>query len=60
MLVFSALGKTDARATSRRMSRPDIGLAMIPIVASAAPNQPGPARPPKAGRPLCAGRPLAW
>jgi hypothetical protein len=55
MLVFSALGKTDARATSRRMSRPDIGLAMIPIAASAAPGQPGSDRPPEGGRPLCAG-----
>jgi hypothetical protein len=29
------VGNTDALATSRRMSRPDIGLAMTPIVASA-------------------------
>jgi hypothetical protein len=35
MLAFSALGNTDALATSRRMSRPDIGLAMTPAVASA-------------------------
>src|SRR5258708_21994050 len=35
MLAFSALGNTDALATSRRMSRPDIGLAMTPTVASA-------------------------
>jgi hypothetical protein len=34
-LAFSALGNTDALATSRRMSRPDIGLAMTPAVASA-------------------------
>ncbi|QDF04934.1 hypothetical protein BHS04_17225 [Myxococcus xanthus] len=33
--AFSALGNTDALATSRRMSRPDIGLAMTPTVASA-------------------------
>jgi hypothetical protein len=32
MLVFSAFGKTEALATSLRMSRPDIGLAMIPTV----------------------------
>ena len=31
MLVFSAFGKTEACATSRRMSRPDIGLATMPI-----------------------------
>ncbi len=30
MLAFSALGNTDALATSRRMSRPDIGLAIRP------------------------------
>src|SRR5450755_3816128 len=35
MLAFSALGNTDALATSRRMSRPDIGLAMTPTVTSA-------------------------
>ncbi|MFE2566109.1 hypothetical protein [Streptomyces mirabilis] len=35
MLAFSALGNTDALATSRRMSQPDIGLAMKPTVASA-------------------------
>jgi hypothetical protein len=35
MVAFSALGNTDALATSRRMSRPDIGLAMTPTVASA-------------------------
>ncbi len=35
MLAFSALGNRDALATSRRMSRPDIGLAMTPTVASA-------------------------
>ncbi|WP_217574336.1 hypothetical protein [Streptomyces sp. GbtcB7] len=35
MLAFSALGNTDALATSRRMSRPDIGSAMTPTVASA-------------------------
>jgi hypothetical protein len=35
MLAFSALGNADALATSRRMSRPDIGLAMTPTVASA-------------------------
>lgn len=34
MLAFSALGNTDALATSRRMSRPDIGLAVTPTVAS--------------------------
>jgi hypothetical protein len=55
MLVFSALGKTEARATSRRMSRPDIGLAMIPIAASAAPGQPCADRPPEADRPVRAG-----
>jgi hypothetical protein len=55
MLAFSALGKTDARATSRRMSRPDIGMAMIPIVASAAPGQPGSDRRPATGRPDCGG-----
>jgi hypothetical protein len=33
--VFSALGNTDALATNRRMSRPDIGFAMTPTVASA-------------------------
>jgi hypothetical protein len=55
MLVFSALGKTEARATSRRMSRPDIGLAMIPIAASAAPGQPCADCPPEAGRPVRAG-----
>ena len=33
MFVFSAFGKTDACATSRRMSRPDIGLATMPSVA---------------------------
>ena len=32
MLVFSALGNTEACATRRRMSRPDIGLATIPTV----------------------------
>ena len=32
MLTFSAFGKTEAWATSRRMSRPDIGLATMPIV----------------------------
>jgi len=35
LLAFSALGNTDALATSRRMSRPDIGLAMTPTVTSA-------------------------
>ena len=35
MLAFSALGNTDALATSGRMSRPDIGLAMTPTVTSA-------------------------
>src|SRR4051812_32907202 len=35
MLAFSTLGNTDALATSRRMSRPDIGLAMTPTVTSA-------------------------
>jgi hypothetical protein len=55
MLAFSALGKTEARATSRRMSRPDIGLAMIPIAASAAPGRPGSERPPETGLPVCAG-----
>jgi hypothetical protein len=30
MLVFSAFGKTEACATSLRMSRPDIGLATMP------------------------------
>jgi hypothetical protein len=55
MLAFSALGKTDACATSRLMSRPDIGLAMIPIAASAAPGQPGTDRPPETGRPVRAG-----
>ena len=34
MLAFSALGHMDALATSRRMSRPDIGLAMTPTVTS--------------------------
>ena len=32
MFVFSALGKTEACATSRRMSRPDIGFATMPTV----------------------------
>ena len=32
MLVFSAFGNTEACATRRRMSRPDIGLATIPTV----------------------------
>ena len=32
MLVFSAFGNTDARATRRRMSRPDMGLATMPRV----------------------------
>jgi len=32
MLDFSALGNTDALATSHRMSRPGIGLAMTPTV----------------------------
>ncbi len=32
MFVFSALGKTDAWATSLRMSRPDMGLATMPTV----------------------------
>jgi hypothetical protein len=36
MPTFSALGNTDALATSRRMSRPGIGLAMTPAVALAA------------------------
>jgi len=35
MLALSALGNTDVLATSRRMSRPDIGLAMTPTVALA-------------------------
>ena len=35
MLAFSALGNTDALATSRRISRPDIGLTMTPTAASA-------------------------
>ncbi len=30
MATFSALGNTEARATRRRMSRPDIGLATMP------------------------------
>jgi hypothetical protein len=30
MRAFLALGNTDALATSRRMSRPGIGLAMTP------------------------------
>lgn len=47
MLAFSASGNTDALATSRRMSRPDIGLAMTPTVASA--NQPVAAHPPAVG-----------
>ena len=34
-LAFSALGNTDALATSRRISRADIGLAMTPTVTSA-------------------------
>lgn len=34
-LAFSALGNTDALATSRRMSRPGIGLAMTPTAAPA-------------------------
>jgi hypothetical protein len=34
MLAFSALRNTDVLTTSRRMSRPDIGLAMMPTVAS--------------------------
>jgi hypothetical protein len=55
MLAFSALGNTDARATSRRMSRPDIGLAMTPIAASAAPGRPGSDRPPETGPPVSAG-----
>src|SRR5215207_35798 len=32
MLPFSALSKTEAPATSRRMSRPEAGLAMTPTV----------------------------
>ena len=32
MLVFSTLGNTEACATRRRMSRPDIGFATIPTV----------------------------
>src|SRR5918998_2031991 len=32
MAALSALPKTDAPATRRRMSRPDAGLAMIPTV----------------------------
>ena len=32
MLVFSALGNTEACATGRRMSRPDMGLATMPTV----------------------------
>ena len=32
MLAFSAVENTEARLTSRRMSLPDIGLAMMPTV----------------------------
>src|SRR3989337_95348 len=32
MLPFSALSKTEAPATSRRMSRPEAGLATTPMV----------------------------
>jgi hypothetical protein len=35
MLPFSALSKTEAPETSRRMSRPDAGFATIPTVAGA-------------------------
>jgi hypothetical protein len=56
MLAFSALGNTDALATSRRMSRPDIGLAMTPDRGVG--HQPVAAHPPAVGvllthRPPC-------
>ena len=35
VLTFSAIGNTDAPATSRRMSRPDIGLATMPTAVRA-------------------------
>jgi hypothetical protein len=47
MLAFSALGNTDALATSRRMSRPDIGLVMTPDRGVG--HQPVAAHPPAGG-----------
>jgi hypothetical protein len=34
MFAFSAVGNTEACATSRRMSRPDAGFATIPATVS--------------------------
>jgi hypothetical protein len=47
MFVFSALGNTEACATSLRMSRPDIGLATMPMV------EPGTTGSVPAGSPFC-------